>query len=103
DLRAMLAANSVAGRRVLEVARKYGADVVTAVMDGIVAHAATRLRARLRELPDGTWRHTAYIDYGPDIYACRVTMTNEGDRLLFDFRDSSPPAPAATNRAWPGA
>jgi N-methylhydantoinase B len=102
DLRAMLAANSVAGRRVLEVARKYGADVVTAVMDGIVAHAATQLRARLRELPDGTWRHTSYIDYGPDIYACRVTMTKEGDRLLFDFRESSPQAPAVINCAWSG-
>ncbi len=102
DLRAMLAANSVSGRRILEVVRKYGADVVTATLEGIKRHAAARLRARLRELPNGTWRHTSYIDYGPDIYACRVTMTKEGDRLIFDFTESSPQAPALINCAWSG-
>jgi N-methylhydantoinase B len=102
DLRAMLAANSVSGRRILEVVGKYGADVVTATLAGIREHAAARLRARLRELPNGTWRHTSYIDYGPDIYACRVTMTKEDDHLDFDFRDSSPQAPALINCAWSG-
>jgi N-methylhydantoinase B len=102
DIRAMLAANSVAGRRVLEVVGKYGVDVVTATMDGIVDHAATRLRALLRELPDGTWRHTSYIDYGPDVYACRVTMTKERERLVFDFSESSPQAPALINCTWSG-
>jgi N-methylhydantoinase B len=102
DLRAMLAANSVSGRRILEVAGKYGADVVTATLEGIKEHAASRLRARLRELPDGTWRHTSYIDYGPDVYACRVTMTKEDDHLRFDFSDSCPQAPALINCAWSG-
>jgi len=102
DLRAMLAANSVSGRRILEVVGKYGADVVTATLEGIKGHAAARLRARLRELPDGTWRHTSYIDYGPDIYACRVTMTKEDDHLVFDFSESSPQAPALINCTWSG-
>jgi N-methylhydantoinase B len=102
DLRAMLAANSVSGRRILEVVGKYGADVVTATLAGIKEHAAARLRARLRELPNGTWRHTSYIDYGPDVYACRVTMTKEDDHLDFDFRDSSSQAPALINCAWSG-
>jgi N-methylhydantoinase B len=102
DLRAMLAANSVAGRRILEVARKYGPDIVVATMERTMEQSATRLRARLRELPDGTWRHTSYLDYGADIYACRVTMTKEGEGVTFDFRESSPQAPAVINCAWSG-
>jgi N-methylhydantoinase B len=102
DLRAMLAANSVAGRRIVEVAGKYGPAVVVTTMERTMAHAATRLRARLRELPDGTWRHTSYLDYGPDIYACRVTMTKQGDGVTFDFSESTPQAPAVINCAWSG-
>jgi N-methylhydantoinase B len=102
DMRAMLAANVVAGRRIEELLGKYGADVLTRVMQGIADHAAARMRALLRELPDGTWRHTSYIDFRDDIFACRVVLTKDADSLTLDYSDSSLQAPALINCAYSG-
>ena len=97
DLTAMIAANNVAKARVQELCRQYGVDMVKAVMEDLLDHSEERMRARLRELPDGTWRHRSYLEYEDKIYTAVVAMTKKDDRLTFDFRGSSPQAPAVIN------
>src|SRR6267378_4353517 len=53
DLTAMIAANNVAKARVQELCRQYGVETVKKVMDDLLDHSEERMRARLRELPDG--------------------------------------------------
>lgn len=97
DLTAMIAANNVAKQRVQELCRQYGIATVKALMDDLLDHSEQRMRARLRELPDGTWRHRSYLEYEDKIYTAVVAMTKKDDELVFDFRGSSPQAPAVIN------
>jgi N-methylhydantoinase B len=97
DLTAMIAANNVAKARVQELCRQYGVETVKALMLDLLDHSEERMRSRLRELPNGTWRHRSYLEYEDKIYTAVVAMTKRDDRLTFDFRGSSPQAPAVIN------
>jgi N-methylhydantoinase B len=102
DLRAKVAAVQVIRRRLLDAFNEFGADVVLAGMEDVIDYTERRLRARLAELPGGVWRHRGFIEFGEDIYACRVTMTKEGDQLKFDLSDTDAQAPAVINCAIHG-
>jgi N-methylhydantoinase B len=102
DLRAKVAAVQVIRRRLLEAFGEFGRETVLAAMEDVIDYTEARLRARLAELPDGTWRHRGYIEFGDDIYECRVTLVKEGGRLHFDFTETDGQAPAVINCAYPG-
>lgn len=100
DLRANMACNNVAKRRVRELIKERGVETVKAVFEGMVDYVETRLRSRLKELPDGTWRHISYLDYDKS-YPCKVAMTKTGGELIFDFTGSAPQALAVVNGTFP--
>jgi N-methylhydantoinase B len=100
DLKAMIAGCNVAVERIQALAERYGLATVHAVIDGITEATAARFRARLRDLPDGTWSHRGYIEYDT-IYPVLVSMTKHGDQLIFDFTESAPQAPAVINCTRP--
>jgi N-methylhydantoinase B len=102
DLRAKIAAVQAIRRRLLDTFREFGAETVLAAMDDVIDYTERRLRARLLELPDGTWRHRGYIEFGDRVYDCHVTMTKEGDHLTFDFGETAEQAPAVINCAVHG-
>ena len=62
DLRAKIGANNVAHERIRALVDKYGADTVKAVMRRMMDDAESRLRAKLREIPDGSWTSVAHQD-----------------------------------------
>ncbi len=100
DLRAALACNNVAKRRVRELIQERGIETVLAVFEGMLDYAETRLRSRLKELPDGTWRHISYLDFDK-LYLCKLAMTKKEDELIFDFRGTAPQALAVVNGTYP--
>ncbi|MBI2848974.1 MAG: hydantoinase B/oxoprolinase family protein [Chloroflexi bacterium] len=106
DLKAKIASNNVAKSRILQLIKQYGLDTVKAVMGEIINLTTTQLKARLREFPDGTWRHTSFIDYfdGTEtkVYPCRLAMTKRGDSLTFDFTETAKQAPAVMNCTYSG-
>ena len=63
DLKAMIAGCNVAVERVQALAERYGRDTVVAAIADVGDVAEARFRARLRELPNGTWTHRGYIEY----------------------------------------
>ena len=97
DLTAMIAANNVATARVRELCDRYGGETVKAVMDDMLDVAEAKFRARLRELPDGTFRHRSYLEYEDQIFTGVLAMTKRDDQLIFDIRGSSKQAPAVIN------
>jgi N-methylhydantoinase B len=97
DLRAKVAATQVIRKRLLETFAEFGAETVLAAMDDVVDYTERRLRARIAELPDGTFRHRAYIEFGDRIYDCHVVLVKEGDHLTFDFSETADQAPAVIN------
>ena len=100
DMRAKIAAVNVTRKRIQELIEQRGLDTYKALVKGIIDMAEKRFRARLREFPDGTWRHRSYIDYDGKIYTCLCSMTKEGDALTFDFRGTDPQAPAVINAPY---
>ncbi|HJO72448.1 MAG: hydantoinase B/oxoprolinase family protein [Rhodospirillales bacterium] len=97
DLRAKWAACNVARERLTQVARQYGIETVKQALDDTLNYVETKFRARLKELPDGTWRHVTYMDYDDIVYPIRIAMTKRGDELRFDFTGTAAQAPATVN------
>ncbi|MFD6062804.1 hydantoinase B/oxoprolinase family protein [Rhodococcus wratislaviensis] len=94
DLRALLTATTVAVTRVQELCAEYGADVVAAVIRELLDSTEARFRSRLRELPNGTWRHHYLWDSAGvgdrGVYNLPITLRKEDDRLVFDLTDVDP-------------
>lgn len=100
DLKAMIAANNVAARRMVEVMDRYGADCVEAVMHAEIDASEQQLRARLRELPDGVFRAVDFLEHDGHtdaLYEVRVAVHKHDDALTFDLEGSSPQAPGFIN------
>jgi N-methylhydantoinase B len=88
DLRAQIAGNNTAKKRILGLIQRYGADVVKGVMRKIIDNAEAAFVAKLAKVPDGTWRERSYVEvaYVGDrkTYQVMLTMQKQGDKLIFD-------------------
>jgi N-methylhydantoinase B len=105
DVRGQIAALNTGRRRILELIEASGVEALKAVMNGSIDHAREKLSARLRELPDGTWREVQYIDHDghqSKIYQIVCTLTKSGDKLTFDFSGTSPNARGLINSTYSG-
>jgi N-methylhydantoinase B len=102
DLRAKIAANLVMSERLVALCDGYGSQTLEDVLARIIEVSDSKLRTRLRELPDGEWCHTSYIDYDRAVYAIRLRMSKQNDQLVFDFTESSTQAPAVVNCTYSG-
>ncbi len=105
DVKGQIAALQSGRSHVGELVERWGAASVVEAMQRAIDEAGEKLRNRLSELPDGTWREVQYIDHdghNPDIYKIVCTLTKAGDRLTFDFAGTSPNARGLINSTWSG-
>lgn len=105
DIRAFIATVNVANRRVTELVERYGAKTVTEVMRRMIASSEARLRARLKELPDGTVHAADFIEHDGHqnvLYKIDCKATKKGDKLTLDFSGSSKQAPGFINATRSG-
>lgn len=101
DFTAFLAGLKVAGERLHELCERYGAPTVAAVMGQSIDASETGLRTILKELPNGEFEHTSYLDRpradgepGTELLTINCKMTKTGDRLIFDYNGSEKQSPA---------
>ena len=97
DLRSMIACNNVAKDRTLALTEKYGEETLDRVCRMLIEQSETRLRERLRELPDGQWQSRQYLEVKGEIYKVILTMSKKDDSLVFDFSGSSPQSKYSVN------
>ena len=88
DLRAQSAALEIGRDGVLELIERYGIDTLKACMEEATSASEARLREKLRELPDGTYEASYYVDddgvtEGP--IKIVTTVTIEGGSIHVDF------------------
>ena len=92
DLRAQIAGNLVARNRILGFVERYGAATVKAAMRRLIDDGARSFRARLAEIPNGTWRAVSYLEAAAPgdrgIYPVHMAVTKRDDVLVFDNRGS---------------
>jgi N-methylhydantoinase B len=105
DARARIAALNIGRERVKELIDRYGLDTLYDVFKQMNIDAERVARAKLKELPDGVWRDVVYLDNDGKGYKrskIMLTMTKEGDRLIFDFTGTDPQVPAFINLVYWG-
>jgi N-methylhydantoinase B len=96
DIRSMIGANEVARKDLLELVEKYGADVVKSAMIMVQNRTFEAFKERLRTLPRGKFRGRDFLEIGgnapelqEEVYEVQVTMTNTGEKLIFDYSGTS--------------
>lgn len=105
DLKAMIAANNVASRRLTELFDRYGVDTVLRIMEHEIDHSELEILQVLRELPDGVFRAVDFIEHDGhenELYEFHLTLTKKGESLEFDFEGTSPQAPGFINCTYSG-
>lgn len=94
DLRSQIAGNNVAIDRIHALIDEYGANTVKAVMKETMDYAEESLRSRLREMPNGVWRHVGYQDVAKaddrSVYETSLTVEKRDDRLIFNVDGDAP-------------
>src|SRR5271165_1304049 len=101
DLRARCTTADRARVRLLELAKKRGADFVVGLLRKMSDTAESGARKKIKALPDGKFRTVVFNDaigWTPALVrACYLTLTKQGERLIFDFEGTSPENPSSYN------
>lgn len=89
DLRSQVEATKVAENELLRLVEKYGIDTVLTAFTEVQDYVERLTRARLKELPNGTWETTDYIDMDPELgdglIPIKVKMTIDDDHIYYDL------------------
>ena len=94
DLRAQVAANRRGLSLLLELVDKYSFPLVDAYMGFIQSAAEQKVRAALRQIPDGVYRFSDSMDNGATIH---VALSKQDDQLDIDFAGTDPVTPDNLN------
>lgn len=92
DMAAQLNALDLGVRRMDELFRRFGDDTLFAAINELKARSERLMRSHIREIPDGTYRFTDFMDSdgveeGPVVLD--LVMTVSGDEITFDLSGSS--------------
>src|SRR5919201_6712552 len=90
DLRAQLAANRLAERRIAELCERRGREHVLAAMDELYAYSERRIRAGIAELPDGRYEAHDVLEAIDGPLELHAAVTIAGDAVAIDFAGTSP-------------
>lgn len=108
DILAQIAATTVAGRRLDELARSHGVEWMKLAFEAIHDRAERQMAEAIRSLPQGVYRGEDWMDDdghdGPPV-PIRVTVTIGDGVATFDFSESADavPGPINTTRFIAGA
>jgi N-methylhydantoinase B len=104
DFDAQMAANAIGAVRLRELAGRYGVDRLSAVMAALQDYSEARMRAAIRQVPDGVYQGEDCVDddgIGDAPLPVRVAVTVAGDSIALDFAGTAPQV--ATNLNAPFA
>ncbi len=93
DFDAQMAANAIGAARLRELAARYGAEKLTAVMAALQDYSEARMRAAISRVPDGVYHGEDMVDDDGISEAplpVRVAVTVKGDTIALDFGGTAP-------------
>jgi len=100
DLRAQLSACSIGERGFLDLLRRYGAETIHPYLDELQDQAERMMRAFIRDIPDGEYSFTDWIDgvgTEPTPLRIQVKVIVAGDEITIDLEGTSKQVAAAIN------
>jgi N-methylhydantoinase B len=94
DCHAQIEATRIAEQELFRLIDKYGIETVTTAFAAVQDYVERLTRARISELPDGTYETEDFIDADPGgeegLVAVRLKMTIAGDEITYDLSESDP-------------
>jgi N-methylhydantoinase B len=90
DLRAQLAAQALARRRIGELTERYGVGRVRAAMDELYAYSERIVRAAVAGLPDGRFDGADVLETREVELEIRAAVTVSGEEVAIDFAGTAP-------------
>jgi len=90
DLRAQLAAHTLADRRVEELCARRGQRRVREAMTELLAYSERVVSAALRNLPDGRFEGADALETPDGMLEIRAAVTIAGDTIDIDFEGTAP-------------
>ena len=101
DLMAQIAACGVGGKRVKELALKYGVRLLKEAFKEIIDYSEALTKASLLKLPNFRVEAEDYLeDIAGDEAAIHVKVIKSNDSVRIDFTGSSPQVPAPVNAPY---
>ena len=100
DVKAQAAALLVGEERLNELLDRYGDETVRAAIAELRSRATIQMRAFLSEIPEGTYKATAWVDSDGVVnepLAILLAVSKTEDGLTFDFTGSSAPCAGPMN------
>src|SRR3954449_9573157 len=104
DLNAQLAALRIGQQRVAELARRNGADFLTAGFAALLDYAERRMRCCLAEFPPGIYYAEDFLDddgWSDEAVKVALAITVSPEKLVLDHTGSSPQRPGNINAVAP--
>ncbi len=94
DCHAQVEATLVAQQELFRLIERYDTATVVAAFGAVQDYVERLTRARIAELPDGTWQTTDFIDFDPareeGLVAVELRLTIDGDEIQYDLSGSDP-------------
>jgi N-methylhydantoinase B len=90
DIHAMIAANEVGGKKLVEMMEDYGLSDLNGLSAAVIERSEFSMRNSIRSIPDGTYRHQIEVDGFEEPILIKLALTVEGDRMVADYAGSSP-------------
>ena len=97
DLMADVTGTLVGDRLIAEFMAEYGLGDLDALADDIIAASEGAVRARLADMPDGTYRNRIEVEAVTEAVTLACTVTIAGDGVAIDFTGTGPTQPMAIN------
>ena len=96
DLKAMVAGNNVCAKRYLDLVEKFGPEFVRSAGEKMILDSESKARAKLRALPDGTWRSRLYASAlesktrKAQLVTISCEIKKQDDKLFIDLSGTGP-------------
>lgn len=107
DMQAQAEATAVAEREIVRLCDKYGVETIKTAFQEVQDYVEVLMRARLAELPDGTWYAEDYIDQDPKLeeglIPIKIKFTIDGNHAHYDLTGSHPQISTFLNSAYGGS
>jgi N-methylhydantoinase B len=90
DVYAMISANEVGGKKLLEMMEDHELSDLEELSAAIIERSERSMREAIRAIPDGTYRHEIDMDGFDEPIVVKLAITIDGDRLIADYSGTSP-------------
>ena len=90
DVYAMISANEVGGKKLLEMMEDHDLSDLEGLSTAIIERSEQSMREAIRAIPDGTYRHVIDMDGFDEPIIVKLAITIDGDRMIADYRGTSP-------------